>query len=121
MVIKLNNNFQIDTQALVDSGCTRSYINQQFIINHKILTKQISLIILVYNANGTLNKNRSIKEFAILQLAINDHYKHINFAIIELEDIDLFLGHDQLKIHNLLIDQVNIILSFNCYSKTYGY
>ena len=39
MVIRLNNNFQTDTQALIDSGYTRSYINQQFIINHKIPTK----------------------------------------------------------------------------------
>ena len=48
----------------------------------------------VYNANGTLNKNKSIKEFAILQLAINDHYKCIDLAIIELGDIDLFLRYD---------------------------
>ena len=52
------------------------------------------LVILVYNANGTLNKNKSIKEFAILQLAINDYYKHINLAIIKLEDMDLFLEYD---------------------------
>ena len=52
------------------------------------------LAILVYNADSTLNKNRSIKEFAILQLAINNHYEHINLAITELGDIDLFLRHD---------------------------
>ena len=42
----------------------------------------MSLIILVYNINSTLNKNKSIKEFVILQLAINNYYKHINLAII---------------------------------------
>ena len=52
------------------------------------------LIIPVYNTDGTLNKNKSIKEFVILQLAINNHYKHIDLAVTELEDIDLFLGHD---------------------------
>ena len=62
------------------------------------------LTIPVYNANSTLNKNRSIKEFAILQLVINDHYKCIDLTIIELGDIDLFLEHDWLKIHNLSID-----------------
>ena len=62
------------------------------------------LTILVYNTNGTLNKNGSIKKFATLQLAINDHYECINFAIIELGDIDLFLGYDWLKIHNPSID-----------------
>ena len=50
--------------------------------------------ILVYNTNGTLNKNRSIKEFATLQLAINNHYKYIDLTIIELENTDLFLGYN---------------------------
>ena len=50
------------------------------------------LTIPVYNS--TLNKNEFIKEFAILQLAINNHYERINLAIIELRDTDLFLGHD---------------------------
>ena len=60
--------------------------------------------ILVYNADSTLNKNRSIKEFATLQLAINDHYKRINLAVTELGDMDLFLGYNWLKIHNPSID-----------------
>ena len=65
-VIRLDNNSQTDTQALVDSGCTGSCINQQFIVNHKIPTKWMPFAIPVYNTNSTLNKNRSIKEFAIL-------------------------------------------------------
>ena len=48
------------------------------------------LAIPAYNTDGTLNKNRSIKEFAILQLAINDHYERIDLAITELGDTDLF-------------------------------
>ena len=66
IIIRLDNNFQTDTQAFVDSECTESCINQQFVINYKIPTKQIPFIILVYNVNSTLNKNGSIKEFAIL-------------------------------------------------------
>ena len=62
------------------------------------------LAIPVYNTDGTLNKNGFIKEFAMLQLAINDYYKCIDLAVTELGDIDLFLGHNWLKIHNLLID-----------------
>ena len=52
------------------------------------------LAILVYNTDSTLNKNRSIKEFAILQLVINDYYKCINLTVIELRDTDLFLEHN---------------------------
>ena len=62
------------------------------------------LAIPVYNIDGTLNKNRFIKEFAILQLIINDYYEHIDLVIIKLGDIDLFLGYNCLKIHNPSID-----------------
>ena len=77
--------------------------------------------ILVYNIDSTLNKNRSIKEFATLQLVINDYYKCIDLTVIELGDTDLFLEHDWLKIHNPSIDWVNAILSFDCCSETYRY
>ena len=52
------------------------------------------LAISIYNADSTLNKNGSIKEFAILQLVINNYYKHINLVVIKLEDIDLFLRYN---------------------------
>ena len=52
------------------------------------------LTIPVYNADSTLNKNGSIKEFAMLQLAINNYYKYIDLIITELEDTDLFLGYN---------------------------
>ena len=48
----------------------------------------------VYNADSTLNKNGFIKEFATLQLVINDYYECIDLAITELGDTDLFLGYD---------------------------
>ena len=79
------------------------------------------LTILVYNADGTLNKNKSIKEFVILQLAINNHYKYIDLAVTELRDIDLFLEHNWLKVYNSSIDWVNAILFFDYYSETYRY
>ena len=62
------------------------------------------LVIPVYNIDSTLNKYESIKKFATLQLAINNHYEHINLTVTELGDMDLFLGHDWLKIHNPSID-----------------
>ena len=48
----------------------------------------------VYNTDSTLNKNRFIKKFATLQLAINNHYECIDLTIIELENTDLFLGYN---------------------------
>ena len=64
------------------------------VVNYKISIKKIPFTILVYNIDNTLNKNEFIKEFVILQLVINNHYKCIDLIIIELRDIDLFLGYD---------------------------
>ena len=52
------------------------------------------LVIPVYNTDSTFNKNKSIKKFATLQLAINNHYECIDFTITELENTDLFLGYN---------------------------
>ena len=62
------------------------------------------LAIPVYNADGTLNKNGSIKEFTTLQITIDNHSERIDLAVTDLGDTDLFLGHDWLKIHNPSID-----------------
>ena len=51
-------------------------------------------VIPVYNTDGTLNKYESIKKFATLQLAINNHYEHIDLTVTELGDTDLFLRYD---------------------------
>ena len=39
IVIRLDNNSQINTQALIDNEYIEFYINQQFVVNYKILTK----------------------------------------------------------------------------------
>ena len=70
----------------------------------------------VYNADDTLNKNRSIKEFAMLQLAINDYYKHIDLTITELGNTDLFLEYDWLTKYNPEIDWGQGTVFFTKYS-----
>ncbi len=42
--------------------------------------------------------------FAELHITIRDHAKHIDLAITDLKDCDIFLGHDWLVRHNLLIN-----------------
>ncbi len=56
----LENITKIVTTALVDSGCTSSAINREFIKKHNIPTYATAAPIPVYNANGTRNQGGSI-------------------------------------------------------------
>jgi hypothetical protein len=49
--------------ALLDSGCTGSCIDKEFVRKNNIQTKKVPLPIPVYNADGSLNKGGPITEF----------------------------------------------------------
>ncbi len=85
---------------LVDSGCTSSTINQEFVKKHNILTHATAAPITVYNADRTKNSSGQITAFAELCITIGDHAKQIDLAITDLKDHDIFLRHDWLVRHN---------------------
>ncbi len=56
----LENITKVATTALVDSGCTSSAINREFVKKHNIPTHATAVPIPVYNADGTRNQEGSI-------------------------------------------------------------
>ncbi|EGO01047.1 hypothetical protein SERLA73DRAFT_50646, partial [Serpula lacrymans var. lacrymans S7.3] len=78
-------------KALLDSGCTGSCINLQFVKDQGYKIRKILRPIPVYNADGTLNTNGAIKEFVILLMEINNHIKKISFAVTNLVTGRMFL------------------------------
>ncbi|EGO01116.1 hypothetical protein SERLA73DRAFT_36978, partial [Serpula lacrymans var. lacrymans S7.3] len=90
-------------KALLDSGCTRSCINLQFVKDKDYETKKIPRPILVYNADSILNKNEAIREFVELLIEIDYHVKRIYFAVTNLGTRKMFLGHKWLNKHNPII------------------
>ncbi len=100
----LENRTQFSAKALVDSGCTSSTINQAFVEQHNIPTHATAAPIPVYNADGTKNSGGSITKYAEIHLTIRDHSKRIDLAITELSNKQIFLGHDWLARHNLIIN-----------------
>ncbi len=94
----------IATTALVDSGCTNSAINRDFVKRHNIPTHATAAPIPVYNADGTRNQGGSITQYAEILLVIGDHTERIDLAVTELGDRQIFLGHDWLARHNPIIN-----------------
>ncbi len=100
----LENHTCITSSALIDSGCTSSTINRAFVEKHNIPTHATAAPITVYNADRSKNSAGQITAFAELHITIGDHAEHIDLAITNLKDRDIFLGQDWLARHNPLIN-----------------
>ncbi len=92
----LQNQTQISTNALVDSGCTSSTISREFVEKHNIPTHAIAALITIYNTDGTKNQAGQITTFAELHIKIGDHAEWIDLTVTDLKDWTIFLEHDWL-------------------------
>ena len=90
--------------ALVDSGYSRSSINESFVQENKITTYNLPTAIPVYNMDGTPNSNRWISKFVTIELVIEEHLEKLTVAVSKLSTHSIFLGFDWLKEHNLIIN-----------------
>ncbi len=100
----LENQTQFSAKALVDSGCTSSAINRMFVEQHNIPTHAMATPIPVYNADGTKNSGGSITKYTKIHLTIGDHSEQIDLAVTELGNKQIFLSHNWLAWHNLIIN-----------------
>jgi hypothetical protein len=98
--------------ALLDSGCTGSCIDTEFVRKNEIPTKKVPLAIPVYNADGSLNEGGPITEFVEVRMIIQDHTERIHLAVANLGKTELFIGHEWLKKHNPNIDWRTSTLMF---------
>ena len=94
----------IAVQALLDSGCTGSCIDEDFVRQNGIITRRTALPIPVYNADGSANATGSITEFVDISMSIGDHQEQIALAVAKLGSAPLFIGHEWLRFHNPTVD-----------------
>src|SRR6266852_9473027 len=87
---------KINIAALLDSGCDGSSIDHHFVLRNKILTRQVQNPMRVTNADGTENKHGMIKEYVILRVQIDEHVEELEFAVMQLNSANVFLGLDWL-------------------------
>jgi len=90
--------------ALVDSGATGLFIDQEYVKSNQIPTTKLSRVILVFNVDGTTNTDGSISEVAELILQYNGHSERALFSITRLGRQHMILGHTWLKEHNPEVD-----------------
>ena len=56
----------------------------------------------VFNVDET--KNEEVTRFKPLEVEINEHKKHIDTTVIDLNNTEIFFGYDWLVKHNLEVN-----------------
>ena len=100
--VKTKNGKNLKVKALVDSRCIHTGIDKQLVKDKIIQTKSIDFSFEVFNTDRT--KNREVTKMAPLEIEINRHKETLEAAVMDLNRIDMFLGHDWLVKHNLEVN-----------------
>ena len=90
--IKTENRKKFKVKVLVDSGYTHTGIDKQLVKDKKIKTKLINFSFKVFNADKM--KNGEVTKVAPLEIEINGHKEQLDAAVMDLDEMNMFLGHD---------------------------
>jgi len=110
VAVRTKNSKNLKVKILVDSGCTHTGIDEQLVKDRRIQTKKIDFSFEVFNANGA--KNGEVTKVAPLEVEINGHKKTLEAVVIDLDGMDMFLGHDWLVKHNPEVNWKNGTMKF---------
>jgi len=95
---------ETSTEAMVDTGATGDFIDQDFVARAKLPTRKLSQPIPVYNMDGTLNEAGSIREVVNMIMTYDRHSERILLAVTRLGKQSMILGFTWLDKHNPEID-----------------
>ena len=97
-------------KALVDSKCTHTGIDKQLVKDKRIQMRPINFSFEVFNIDRT--KNGEVTKVALLEVEINRHKEQLEAAVIDLNSMDMFLGHNWLIKHNPEVNWKNRTMKF---------
>jgi len=111
--MKMKNSKKLKVKALVDSGCIHIGIDKQLVKDKRIQMKPINFLFEVFNTDGT--KNKEVTKVIPLEIEVNEHIEQLEATVMDLNDMDMFLGHDWLVKHNLEVNWKNRTIKFMRY------
>src|SRR5271154_4378429 len=96
----LDTHNSININSLLDCRASGLFIDKQFVELNDITTRKLPQPIPIYNVDGTLNKDRTIKEAVDLIVSYGNHKERAIFWVCGLGANQVFLGHLWLHLHN---------------------
>ena len=85
-------------------------IDEQLVKDKRIQTRLINFSFEVFNVNEM--KNREVTRVAPLEIKINKHKEQLEAAVMDLNGMDMFLGHNWLIKHNPEVNWKNRMIWF---------
>src|ERR1700678_3782020 len=82
-----------ETTALLDTGAGGKFIDQNYVRNQKIETKELETPIEVFNVDGTPNKRGTITKYTRLNLTINGRTRTHRLLVTGLGKKKIILGY----------------------------
>jgi Retroviral aspartyl protease len=83
----------VEATTLLDTGAGGKFIDQDFVRNQKIETKELRYPIEVFNMDGTPNKRGTITKYTWLDLTINGQMQTHNLLVTGLGKQKIILGY----------------------------
>ena len=90
----------LQVEALLDSGATSSFIDEDFAKVNDLPLKRLDRSIPVYNVDGTPNVSGSIQFETEMVVQYNGHQEKMIFEVCKLGKLNAIIGHTWLKHHN---------------------
>jgi hypothetical protein len=87
-------------RAMIDSGTEGIFLNRKYVEKNRLECMRLQHPIPVFNIDGTLNKDGSIKETVSIQVEGSGHVENLRCFVTELGDNNMILGLPWLKKHN---------------------
>ena len=73
---------------MVDSGATTKFLHRRFVLENQVATRKLARPIPLYNIDGTENRDGTISEVAVLDMAIGDHREKVVFVVTDIGEED---------------------------------
>jgi hypothetical protein len=87
----------VEATTLLDTGAGGKFINQNFVRNQRIETKELKYPIKVFNVDGTPNKRGTITKYTWLDLTNNGQTQTHTLLVTGLGKQKIILGYPWFK------------------------
>jgi hypothetical protein len=86
-------NKRAETPVLLDSGATKNFINQQYVLQLRLPIRRLPTPHKIYNVDSTLNRKGDILFYTNLEVSTGEKHVNMRFFLTDLGSQQMILGY----------------------------